>query len=75
MCVCSQWPERIFHSDSGVTALDFSANNASQLAVGMHDGSLATYNVQNTEDSPVVDSRWGYSHSFEMHTLNGHKVN
>ncbi|XP_042564879.1 dynein axonemal intermediate chain 4 [Clupea harengus] len=50
------WPERIFHSDSGVTALDFSANNASQLAVGMHDGSLATYNVQNTEDSPVVDS-------------------
>ncbi|XP_041912029.1 dynein intermediate chain 4, axonemal [Alosa sapidissima] len=51
-----KWPERIFHCESGVTALDFSAYNASQLAVGMHDGSIATYNVQSTENSPVVDS-------------------
>ncbi|XP_062412052.1 dynein axonemal intermediate chain 4 isoform X2 [Sardina pilchardus] len=51
-----KWPERIFHCESGVTALDFSASNASQLAVGMHDGSVATYNVQSTENSPVVDS-------------------
>ncbi|XP_063057893.1 dynein axonemal intermediate chain 4 isoform X2 [Engraulis encrasicolus] len=50
------WPERIFHCESGVTALDFSAKNASQLAVGMQDGSIATYNVQNPESSPVLDS-------------------
>ncbi|KAL2089712.1 hypothetical protein ACEWY4_014400 [Coilia grayii] len=50
------WPERIFHCESGVTALDFSAKNASQLAVGMHDGGIATYNVQSPENSPVVDS-------------------
>ncbi|KAJ7986317.1 hypothetical protein DPEC_G00338670, partial [Dallia pectoralis] len=43
------WPERIFPCESGVTSLDFSASNASVLAVGMHDGSIATYNVQSRE--------------------------
>lgn len=74
VCVCSQWPERIFHCESGVTALDFSASNGSQLAVGMNDGSIATYNVQSTEDSPVIDSRWGYIHSFELDSLCGHEL-
>ncbi|XP_072540329.1 dynein axonemal intermediate chain 4 [Salminus brasiliensis] len=50
------WPERIFHCDNAVTALDFSANNASQLAVGMHDGSIAVYNVQCSEKTPIIDS-------------------
>ena len=52
-----QWPERIFHCESGVTALDFSASNASQLAVGMHDGSIASYNVHSQEKTPIIDSR------------------
>ncbi|XP_053293169.1 dynein axonemal intermediate chain 4 [Pleuronectes platessa] len=43
------WPERVVHCDSAVTSLDFSANNPSQLAVGMHDGSIAIYNVQSQD--------------------------
>ncbi|KAM4629884.1 dynein axonemal intermediate chain 4 [Polymixia lowei] len=50
------WPERVFHCDSGVTALDFSASNASQLAVGLQDGSIAAYDVQSREKTPVIDS-------------------
>ncbi|KAM6962991.1 dynein axonemal intermediate chain 4 [Aplochiton taeniatus] len=50
------WPDRIFPCESGVTALDFSSNNPSQLAVGMHDGSIATYNVQLSDKTPVIDS-------------------
>lgn len=59
-----QWPDRIYHCESGVTALDFSACNANQLAVGMHDGTIAIYNVQATEQTPIIDSRWGCEHSF-----------
>uniref|UniRef100_A0A4W6ER68 Dynein axonemal intermediate chain 4 n=1 Tax=Lates calcarifer TaxID=8187 RepID=A0A4W6ER68_LATCA len=51
------WPERVFHCDSAVTSLDFSANNPSQLAVGMHDGSIAIYNVHSQDNkSPVISS-------------------
>uniref|UniRef100_A0A8C1W7J6 Dynein axonemal intermediate chain 4 n=1 Tax=Cyprinus carpio TaxID=7962 RepID=A0A8C1W7J6_CYPCA len=50
------WPDRIFHCESGVTALDFSACNANQLAVGMYDGTIAIYNVQTTEQTPIIDS-------------------
>ncbi|KAI4891917.1 hypothetical protein NFI96_029999 [Prochilodus magdalenae] len=50
------WPERIFHCESGVTALDFSASYVNQLAVGMHDGSIAIYNVQSREKTPVLDT-------------------
>ncbi|XP_031172349.1 WD repeat-containing protein 78-like isoform X4 [Sander lucioperca] len=41
------WPERVFHCHSCVTSLDFSANNPSQLAVGMYDGTIAIYTVQS----------------------------
>ncbi|KAJ8376223.1 hypothetical protein SKAU_G00068030 [Synaphobranchus kaupii] len=50
------WPERIFNCGSSVTALDFSANNSSQLAVGMKDGTVATYSVQSNEKTQVIDS-------------------
>ncbi|KAG9351047.1 hypothetical protein JZ751_024937 [Albula glossodonta] len=50
------WPERIFRCKHGVTALDFSAINASQLAVGMNNGTVATYSVQSKGKTPVVDS-------------------
>ncbi|KAJ8279085.1 hypothetical protein COCON_G00061510 [Conger conger] len=51
------WPERMFQCGSSVTALDFSANNSSQLAVGMRDGTVATYSVQSNDQTQVVDSR------------------
>uniref|UniRef100_A0A9J8BEZ6 Dynein axonemal intermediate chain 4 n=1 Tax=Cyprinus carpio carpio TaxID=630221 RepID=A0A9J8BEZ6_CYPCA len=50
------WPDRIFHCQSGVTALDFSACNANQLVVGMYDGTIAIYNVQIAEQTPIIDS-------------------
>lgn len=59
-----QWPDRIFHCESGVTALDFSACNANQLAVGMYDGTIGIYNVQAAEQTPIIDSRWGCEHFF-----------
>ncbi|XP_030063051.1 dynein axonemal intermediate chain 4 isoform X2 [Microcaecilia unicolor] len=51
----TMWPERIFHCESGVTALDFSAANPNLLAVGMYNGVVAIYNVQNNSDTPVLD--------------------
>ncbi|XP_056315050.1 dynein axonemal intermediate chain 4 [Danio aesculapii] len=58
------WPDRVFHCESGVTALDFSASNANQLAVGMYDGTIAIYNVQTSEQTPITDS----SDCANMHT-------
>ena len=51
-----QWPERVFHCENGVTALDFSANNVSLLAVGMYDGSVAMYNVHSRDETPTTDT-------------------
>ncbi|XP_040894193.1 dynein intermediate chain 4, axonemal-like [Toxotes jaculatrix] len=50
------WPERVFHCHSCVTALDFSANNPSQLAVGMLDGTVALYNVQSQDSMACIGS-------------------
>ncbi|XP_030280897.1 WD repeat-containing protein 78-like isoform X2 [Sparus aurata] len=51
------WPERVFHCDSWVTSLDFSAINPSQLAVGMYDGTLAIYDVQRQNNNArIADS-------------------
>ncbi|XP_063795210.1 dynein axonemal intermediate chain 4 isoform X2 [Pseudophryne corroboree] len=50
------WPERIYHCDSGVTALDFSVSSPDLLAVGMYNGTVAIYNVQNKDNVPVLDS-------------------
>ncbi|XP_044223552.1 dynein axonemal intermediate chain 4-like [Thunnus albacares] len=52
------WPERVIHCDNTVTSLDFSANNPSQLAVGMLDGSIAIYSVQSQDkNTRVISSR------------------
>ncbi|XP_070686525.1 dynein axonemal intermediate chain 4-like [Pempheris klunzingeri] len=50
------WPERVFHCHSGVTSLDFSAYNPSQLAVGMFDGTVAIYDVQSRDKTCIVSS-------------------
>ncbi|XP_069571998.1 dynein axonemal intermediate chain 4 [Brachyistius frenatus] len=52
----TMWPDRIIHCDSAVTSLDFSASIPSQLAVGMHDGSIAIYNVQSQDKSQIISS-------------------
>ncbi|XP_059840357.1 dynein axonemal intermediate chain 4 isoform X3 [Hypanus sabinus] len=50
------WPERIYHCESGVTALDFSSDSPNLLAVGFYDGLVAIYNVRNSENGLVLDS-------------------
>lgn len=57
VCVCLQWPERVFRCDSPVTALDFSFSNPSQLAMGMQDGTIAIYNIHTK--ACMVTSMWG----------------
>lgn len=48
------WPERVFHCESAVTALDFSASKPNLLAVGMHDGCIALYNVQSRDKKTLA---------------------
>ncbi|XP_012577584.1 PREDICTED: WD repeat-containing protein 78 [Condylura cristata] len=50
------WPERIYQSPHGVTAVDFSIGAPNLLAVGYHNGSIAVYNVQSNSNIPVLDS-------------------
>lgn len=74
LCCCHvsplQWPERVIHCDSAVTSLDFSANNPSQLAVGMQDGSIAIHSVQSQDkNTRVISSRWGLCASIVHHSL------
>ncbi|XP_053739752.1 dynein axonemal intermediate chain 4 [Synchiropus splendidus] len=52
------WPERVINCESAVTSLDFSANNPSQLAVGMQDGSIVIYDLQSPAGAArLVSSR------------------
>uniref|UniRef100_A0A2K5EQQ2 Dynein axonemal intermediate chain 4 n=1 Tax=Aotus nancymaae TaxID=37293 RepID=A0A2K5EQQ2_AOTNA len=50
------WPERIYQSPYGVTAVDFSIGSPNLLAVGYHNGTIAIYNVRSNSNIPVLDS-------------------
>ncbi|ELK06237.1 WD repeat-containing protein 78 [Pteropus alecto] len=50
------WPERIYQSPYGVTAVDFSIGAPNLLAVGYYNGTIAVYNVQSNSNVPVLDS-------------------
>ncbi|NXA31560.1 WDR78 protein, partial [Eudromia elegans] len=50
------WPERVFHCEHGVTALDFSMVSPNLLAVGMYNGIVAIYNVQSRNNAALLDS-------------------
>ena len=47
---------RVFHSEVGVTAMDFSLTNPNLLAVGLYDGTIAVYNVKVSDSDPVLDT-------------------
>ncbi|PVD23177.1 hypothetical protein C0Q70_16440 [Pomacea canaliculata] len=59
-----EYPERMYTSKQGVTALDFSVANANLLAAGFYDGAVAIYNVRSTVDEPVLDNQ--ESHGKQM---------
>ncbi|XP_023574020.1 WD repeat-containing protein 78 isoform X2 [Octodon degus] len=50
------WPERVYPSPYGVTAVDFSIGTPNLLAVGYYNGTIAIYNVQSSSNVPVLDS-------------------
>ncbi|XP_049735483.1 dynein axonemal intermediate chain 4 isoform X1 [Elephas maximus indicus] len=52
----TMWPERIYQSLHGVTAVDFSTGSPNLLAVAYYNGSIAIYNVQSNSTIPVLDS-------------------
>uniref|UniRef100_A0A3B3X3S0 Dynein axonemal intermediate chain 4 n=1 Tax=Poecilia mexicana TaxID=48701 RepID=A0A3B3X3S0_9TELE len=55
------WSERVFSCHSSVTCLEFSSSNPSHLAIGMYDGAVAIYNVQqrcNRHTQPVWQVTW-----------------
>lgn len=56
-CRPLQWPERVVCCDSAVTSLDFSASDPCHLAVGLHDGNIAIYDVSQDNKLHVVNSR------------------
>ncbi|XP_017201696.2 dynein axonemal intermediate chain 4 isoform X3 [Oryctolagus cuniculus] len=50
------WPERVYQSPCGVTAVDFSIGAPNLLAVGLHNGTILIYNVQSNSSTAVLDS-------------------
>ena len=48
-----EYPERVFHTNSGITALDFSKQNPNLLAVGMYNGTISVYNVRSNNQIAV----------------------
>lgn len=50
------YPALIYRPPVGATCCDFSEANASLLAVGFHDGSLAMYSTSLKTPSPITDS-------------------
>ncbi|EDV22267.1 uncharacterized protein TRIADDRAFT_29402, partial [Trichoplax adhaerens] len=51
-----EYPERIFHFNTGVTGLDFSSTSGSLLAVGLYDGTVAIVDVRGTGSQSILDS-------------------
>jgi WD40 repeat protein len=45
-----------FCGAAGVTSLDFSQRNPHILGVGMHDGTIAVYDVRSRQATPVLAS-------------------
>ncbi|CAF2726680.1 unnamed protein product [Rotaria sp. Silwood2] len=50
------FPERYFHTPAAVTTVAFSVKFPSLLAVGLYDGTVNVYDVQNNCDKPLLDT-------------------
>ncbi|CAF0932053.1 unnamed protein product [Adineta steineri] len=50
------FPERFYHTPCAATAVAFSSKFPSLLAVGLFDGTVNVYNVQNNNDTPLLDT-------------------
>uniref|UniRef100_A0A0G4I0J3 Dynein axonemal intermediate chain 4 n=1 Tax=Chromera velia CCMP2878 TaxID=1169474 RepID=A0A0G4I0J3_9ALVE len=50
------YPERVLRTASGVTSLQFSTVYPNLVAAGMHDGSIAIWDLRRPGNAPVVES-------------------
>ncbi|KAJ3023508.1 cytoplasmic dynein with WD40 domain [Thoreauomyces humboldtii] len=50
------YPEFLYVTDSGVMSLDFHPQHHSMIAVGLYDGSVAVYSMQEKSDGPLFKS-------------------
>jgi WD40 repeat protein len=51
-----EWPDRIYHTESPCTSVDFSKLNPSYLAAGFLDGRVIIYNTKLNKDKELIDS-------------------
>lgn len=57
------FPEFVFHTEAGVMSLDFHPQQPFLMAVGLYDGSVLVFNLQNKSDTPIYKSARQYKHS------------
>lgn len=50
------YPDRVYPTACGVTAVDFSRAHPYVLAVALYDGTIAIYDVRKTTDKPILAS-------------------
>jgi hypothetical protein len=50
------YPDRVYPTTCGVTAVDFSRAHPYVLAVALYDGTIAIYDVRKTTDKPILAS-------------------
>jgi hypothetical protein len=50
------FPDRVYRTSCGVTAVAFSRDNPYLLAVALYDGSIAIYDVRRARDRPILAS-------------------
>jgi hypothetical protein len=59
-CWClknTEFPERYYKTDSGVTAVAFSETHANLLAVGLFNGNILVFDVRNNNTSPLLTTK------------------
>lgn len=52
----SSYPEFIFNTTSGVMCVDIHEQLSYLVAVGLHDGCVAVYNLKKKSDQPIYNS-------------------
>ncbi|CAF0934897.1 unnamed protein product [Adineta ricciae] len=56
-----EFPERYYQTDAGVTSLSFSLKRPNLLAVGLFDGNICVFDLNENHTSAIVDTS-GYIH-------------
>jgi WD40 repeat protein len=58
------FPEKIFYSESRITACKFSIENPNLIACGTHDGVILIYDIRKKDNTPIAENK----ESLDKHT-------